>query len=494
MQLMWELIQANKRKSMFIFICMGIFLIVLGYFIGEAIVPRGGVPGILFACVIWLVMSLISYLQGDSLILMMSHAKPVTHDLYPQLFNIVEEMKIAASLPVMPKIYIIPEEAPNAFAVGRDLVNAKIVVTAGLLQRLNRDELQGVIAHEMSHILNRDVLLLTFAGVLMGSIVMISDVFLRSMFYSSRGSSCRYRSSRSSRGSGGGQAQAVIFLVAIVLAVLSPIIAQLLYFAISRKREYLADASAARLTRYPEGLASALEKISVNYAELPQANKVTAPMYIVNPLKPENPGLASMTSTHPSTWERIQILRNMSGGANYLDYQHAYLGIKKGAVGIMPTSILHDKETIAIRKPLETSTPTKKQSTREVGDIIRAINGFAFINCVCGMKIKVPDNYKEPKINCPKCGLTHTVPLEGLVAAATALNAALGINTAKVEKPEPSTTDKPISSTIQEYTRKTQGNWESFNCKCGHLINLSPAFQGLHVKCNVCGGTINIKR
>ncbi len=211
-------------------------------------------------------------------------------------------MKISAGLPTMPKIYIINEVAPNAFATGIKPENSAVAVTAGLLARLNRDELQGVIAHEVSHIVNRDVMFMTFAGIMLGSIVLISEVFLRSLWFGGG----RY-SSKSSKSSG--QGQMIIMIVAIVFAILAPILAQLLYFAISRKREYLADASAVRYTRYPEGLASALEKISDNTIELKTANKVTAPMYIVNPLKPKGQKLSDLTSTHPPISERIRILK-----------------------------------------------------------------------------------------------------------------------------------------------------------------------------------------
>ena len=278
---MFELIQANKKKSVILFLLMGLFLIALGYFIGAAMFPpNGGVIGAVGAVFIWLFLSSISYFSGDKILLMSSGAKEVTHDIHPMLFNIVEEMKIASGLSSMPKIYIIDNPAPNAFATGVKPERCAVAVTAGLLNQLNRDELQGVIAHEISHILNRDVLFMTMSGIMLGSIVLISHTFFRSMLY---GGGRRFRSSKSSQGAG--QAQAVIMIVAVLLAILAPIVARIIYFAISRKREYLADASAARLTRYPDGLASALEKISANTHDLKSANKVTAPMYILNPLK-----------------------------------------------------------------------------------------------------------------------------------------------------------------------------------------------------------------
>jgi heat shock protein HtpX len=270
---MWELIRENNLKSWILFILMGAALIVMGYAIGSVwFGPEGALYGVFISCMVWLIMSLVSFTSGDTLVLKMSGAKEVTPDIHPQLFNIVEEMKIAANLPVMPRIYIIDVAYPNAFATGISANKSSIAVTAGLLTMLNRDELQGVIAHEMSHITNRDVLFVTFAGVMLGSIALLSEVFFRSMFYSSRGSSRRYRS-----GGGSGQGGAILAVIAIVFAILAPILTRLLYFALSRRREYLADATAVRLTRYPEGLASALEKISSNMGhEEGRPNKVNS--------------------------------------------------------------------------------------------------------------------------------------------------------------------------------------------------------------------------
>jgi len=283
-----------------LFIAMGLCLIILGYLIGETfLAPRGGaasfpgpggIAGVGIALLIWFVMSLVSYFSGDSILLAVSKAREVTPDVHPRLYNVVEEMRIAAGAPSMPKVYIIDDPAPNAFATGRTPDKCAIAVTAGLLERLNRDELQGVVAHEMSHIVNRDVQFMTFAGILLGGIVLISHIFARSMFYS--GSSRRFGGG----GKSGGQGQMIMVIAALVFAILAPILARLLYFAISRKREYLADASGARLTRYPEGLAAALEKISSSTKDLKSANKVTAPMYIVNPLKAKGRRLSDLTS------------------------------------------------------------------------------------------------------------------------------------------------------------------------------------------------------
>lgn len=340
---MWELIRANQRKSLVLIIVMALLLILLGYVIGFAVSgPYGGFNGIIIATAIWFIMTIASYYRGSSILLSTAKAIEATPDDYPQLYNVVEEMKIAAGLPVMPKVYVIRTPAINAFATGRNPANSAIAVTTGLLEVTNRDELQGVVAHEMSHIINRDIRFMTIAGIMLGSIVLISQVFLRSMFYAAAGS----RGGGSSKGGGAGRI--IMMLVAVVLAILAPIAAQLLYFAASRKREYLADASAVRLTRYPEGLASALEKIANSTADMESANSVTAPMFIANPLKPKGKKLRNLSSTHPPLDERIRILRALSG-ASYNEYQETYQQVTKKKSGLMPGSALADTDAIGIR-------------------------------------------------------------------------------------------------------------------------------------------------
>jgi heat shock protein HtpX len=308
----------------------------------------------------------------------------------------------------MPKIYIINDPAPNAFATGRSPKSASVAVTAGLLGRLNRDELQGVIAHEISHILHRDILFITLAGIMLGSIVLLSQVFLRGMFYSSMGSRRRY----SSGGKGGGQAQLVMMIVAIVAAILAPIMAYLLYFAISRRREYLADAGGARLTRYPEGLASALEKIANDPSpQLASVNKVTAPMYIANPFKKKKQRkLSDLTSTHPPISERVKILRNMSQGASFKNYSDAFTNVTHKKT-VVPVAAL-TKEDIAIREANVKARKEQRKETqmRQVGDIMRKVNQFIFLTCACGLKLKIPPNFKPKKVDCPRCRKTLALP------------------------------------------------------------------------------------
>lgn len=381
---------------------MAMVLLLLGVIIGRVFFgPSGSFFGLIIAAGIWLILTLISFSSGDQILLASSKAKAVTHNDHPQLFNVVEEMSIASGLP-MPKVYIIADPAPNAFATGRNPKTASVAVTAGLLGRLNRDELQGVIAHEMSHILHRDIMFVTMAGIMLGSIVLLSQVFLRGMFYSSMvGSRRRY----SSGGRGGGQAQLVMLVIAILAAILAPIMAYLLYFALSRRREYLADADAARLTRYPEGLASALERISNDKSpQLSTANKVTAPMYIVNPFKKKKGmKLSDLSSTHPPISERVKILRNMTHGASFKDYSNAYSNVTHRKT-VMPASAL-TREGVELRQA--DAEAKKKQrlekQLHQVGDIMRKVNGFIFLTCVCGLKLKVPPNFKANRVKCPRC-------------------------------------------------------------------------------------------
>lgn len=404
---MWELIESNKKKSVLLFIGLGVILLLSGYLFGNFYNPEYGGPiGIIIGLSLWFILSTISYFAGTKILLSISGAKEVTKAVHPQLFNVVEEMKIAANLQHMPRIFIIDDPAPNAFAAGIKTENAVVAVTAGLLGKLNRDELQGVVAHEMAHIINRDILLMTFAGVTLGAITIISEVFLRSVIY---GGNSRYKSRSSQKGS---QLQLLITIVALLFAILAPIMARLLYLGISRKREYLADASAVRLTRYPEGLASALEKISDNSLDLKKANSITAPMYIVNPLKKKGMKLSNLTSTHPPISERIKILRAMQNGVHYLSYQSAFQFIRNSREKILPPSADLDRVPLVMKKPpigwyAQTS---EKQAKRTSGDLIMQLNNFSFIECECGIKIKIPPEYKHDEIFCPKCKIKHQVP------------------------------------------------------------------------------------
>jgi heat shock protein HtpX len=284
-----------------------------------------------------------------------------------------------------------------------------------LLTLLNRDELQGVIAHEVSHIINRDTLYLTFAGVMLGSTTLISTLFLKGLFYTPSFTS-RYNLRRTKYGC---LFRFIFLLLAILFAIFGPILAKLFYFAISRRREYLADATAVRLTRYPEGLASALEKISQSGLPFLKVNKITTPMFFVNPVERKGIEFSSLTATHPPIEERIKILRGISRGANFRYFQQAYNKIRstrKNDKKLIPKSYLRETHIIPLRAAAVSAVPVihRKSKKRETNDIIMKANGYSFIECSCGLKIKVPEGFGfyRPKVTCPKCGTIHDISLQ----------------------------------------------------------------------------------
>jgi len=282
----------NVRKTWVLMFSFLLVVIAIGWVFSQVYQS----PVILYFSIIFsLVMNLFSYWYSDKIALSASGARPFKREESEELWDVVENLSITAGLP-MPKIYIINDSSPNAFATGRNKEHAAIAVTTGLLQILDRNELEGVIAHELSHIGNKDILLQTVVVVLVGFIALLSDIFLRSMIWGGRNRD--------------NKAGAWLVLIGILLAILSPIIATLIHLAISRKREFLADASGALLTRYPEGLASALLKISQNSAPLKRANNATAHLFISNPFgKKGFSGLHKLFMTHPPVEERIKALR-----------------------------------------------------------------------------------------------------------------------------------------------------------------------------------------
>jgi heat shock protein HtpX len=286
----------NIRKTWFL---MGLFFIII-IAIGYGFSYVYGNPSILYFAVFFSIfMNVLSYWFSDKIVLSMSKARLVTREESRELYNVVENLAITAGLP-LPKIYIIEDKAPNAFATGRNKNHAVIAVTTGLLEMLDRSELEGVIAHELSHIGNRDILLSTVVVVLVGFVSLLSDMFIRSQIFGFGGRD---------REEGGGRS--FLMIVGILLAILSPIIATLIHLAISRKREFLADASGALLTRYPEGLASALEKIGKYSGQLKSAHQATAHLFIANPFgakKSIGGGIKKLFMTHPPIEDRIKSL------------------------------------------------------------------------------------------------------------------------------------------------------------------------------------------
>ena len=303
MQNLYTYQSANVHRTWLLF---GIFFVVvmgLGYVFTMA---YGDPSFIIFAALFSIIYSFISYYASASIALSLARAKEIEKSDNPDLWNIVENLAITAGLP-MPKLYITPEMQINAFATGRDPRHAAVAVTQGALQRLNKTELQGVIAHELSHVGNRDILVSTVAAILAGIISLIADLFLRSLFFGGFGGR---------RGRGGGEAQEVFFIAAIVLSILAPIGTMLIQFAISRRREALADASGVLLTRYPEGLISALRKIEVDTVPMASAKDSTAHMWLDNPFKGKQASWwHKLFMTHPPVEERIAALQKMSGMA-----------------------------------------------------------------------------------------------------------------------------------------------------------------------------------
>ena len=462
---MWEAIESNKRRSTVLVILMGLLLLALGFALGGAVDPRRGpVLGVAGALAVWFVLWMLALFQGDHILLATAGARRIEHQDAPLLFNVVDEMRIASALETMPEVYVMEDEIPNAFAIGRPPGRCAVAVTSGLLRILDRDELQGVIGHELGHLKNRDTVFMMLVGVMLGAIFLISDFFVR----------VRWAPRRRSRDDSG--AGTVFMILAILLVIFAPILAQLIYFACSRRREYLADASSARFTRYPEGLASALEKLQVSQVRRAEVNRVLAPMYIVSPM-----GVAAavgLTSTHPPTEDRIKILRGMAGGAAYTDYEAAFKKIV-GRGACIGQRTLAGENAVAARAATAGKS-TREESVRrskDVGQMLGRLGNLIQMTCACGVGIKVPPGCTWDSIPCPRCGVENPVP-KAQAAVATVAGAA----------PDPAT----ISQQTIRYSRKSPGAWESFKCACGHGLQLSPTFAASHLTCDGCGRTIEI--
>jgi len=532
---MWDAIEQNKRRSWMLIGVMALLLAAIGYAIGGAVylqvaMPRdlvrgysdytgmvnrmadgdpdhirqprffswldrpgdllnkGGLAGIAAGLGIAAIMGLNGWFLGARSLLRTAGAIPIDKEHAPQLYNVVEEMTLAAGLPKVPEVYVIDDDVPNAFATGRSPDEAAVAVTRGLLSRLNRDELQGVIAHEIGHVRNYDIRFMTLAGTILGSIVLISELFLRAQWYAPRRSS--------SRGKGNG-AQAILFVFAIVLAILAPIFAQMLYFACSRRREYLADASAAVLTRYPEGLASALEKIGASTGKgLMTCSKTLAPMFIVNPL--QSSGRTSVFSSHPPLTERIKILRGMGGMAGYVDYEAAYAKLQRGR-HCMSEAFLKEQQSMPARRPTaaKESRGDAIARVREAMGLLDAAAGVLPIVCSCGVRIKLPPGLAATQVACPRCGKLHE-PAHAVADSSDRPRGGIGLGDDKTGTHDDSSgapgTARRIARPAQNMVyRRRSGGWESFRCGCGHAVELSPQFSAPQVECNKCGARIRVE-
>lgn len=300
----YDHIAANKRRSIVLIVVFVAVILLVGWAFAQLL--DYGPVGLFIAVLFATGMTLTSYYAGDKIALATAGAQgPITKDDNAYLYRMVENLSIAAGL-TMPKVFLIADPHINAFATGRDPQHASIAVTTGAIEQLENEELEGVLAHELSHVRNYDVRYMMLVAILVGIITLLSNYFWRASFYGGN---------RRSDSRGGGQVQGILMIVGLVLLIIAPILAQLIQLAVSRKREFLADASGALLTRYPEGLARALEKIGTSTTNaMPHANQATAHLYISNPFGPHARGLGKLFSTHPAIEERVAALRSMDRG------------------------------------------------------------------------------------------------------------------------------------------------------------------------------------
>ena len=428
---MWQQIEANKRKTFFVLFMMTIFVIMFG--LCTAILFSSNISEVIVYNIIFYLIFIAMFIYG--------YKRPLSSfgdSIYKYngeddktLLNVVSEMKIASGLAKMPEIYILDSSIMNAFACGTNPNNAKIVVSKGLLEVLNRDELQGVIGHEIAHIVNRDTCYLLYASIIVNIIANISNIYFRSI-------------TRSRRSSSSSQADLIVFIFALVFIILAPIFANMFYFFLSRKREYLADACSAQYTRYPEGLASALKKISgeiskpskkENVRGLKNISSPLAQASFIIPLKSNFTG-DGLFSTHPSTQNRIKILMGMSGRADLSAYNTAYENVTKKH-GLMKLS--KDEQTnLASRGAYKEALSTDNlkpninaqllglagsaqaessaedveaeiKNHRKVEDMMWNLAHYITIDCACKTKLRLPKSYIGQTITCPHCKTQHVV-------------------------------------------------------------------------------------
>lgn len=391
---MWELINKNKSKTFLFVFLMALCFGLMAYCLAETLKIYNVPP-------IWVYIVVYGYYFGTLIVasrdsknvfLKLSNARFALRAYYPKLFNIVQEMSIASGLSTMPDIYIIDEDSPNAFACGKDHKTASIVVTKGLLARLNRDELQAVVAHEISHIVNRDILYLMYTSCLLGCMVFISDFVIKFL-----------RSCSNRRSFNGGAIYIIPFvLISLVLVALSKIF----YFCLSKKREYLADACAVQYTRNPMALANALRKIDAEQSYFVNTNPLTSAMFIVSPLN-------NKEKTHPPIEKRIQILLRLSS-CNIAAYNNSYQKVLGKKSSIVSKKII-DKPSYSKVIPIVATTlanqtvQDKIANHREAYDTMLKMENYIFIKCDCDTKLKVPKELKGQKIPCPHCKKMHLI-------------------------------------------------------------------------------------
>ncbi|MDP8221132.1 MAG: M48 family metalloprotease [Candidatus Stygibacter frigidus] len=513
-----ELIRKNQRKSIYLLITSFVILLIVGFVLGSLfytyLAPRRGSDyesnriwfALIFAGFIGLVELVQVYLIFNSkprTLFKQLGLKEANQTQFSKLNNVIAEMSIAAGLARAPEAYVIASKAANAMAFGTRPETGAIAVTAGLLSICNRDELQGVVAHELAHLVNKDSMLLEVCRSTLGMVIVLRDVMLRSLYWGSMGRSS-YRTSNRSSGKGNSGFGLVLIIIGVIFAIMAPILIQIIYFSLSREREYLADAVSARLTRYPAGLASALTKIAYSTTTLEKIDKVSAAAFIDQPYG-DVVVTSKGTRTHPPIWNRIKILRKMIGGAGYLDYRKAYEEVVNTTAGFMPESVASSTTKLPLRmaealvgeQSMVTSEAEMAALTDNVRteDVIRLTEDYGFIDCDCGLKIKVPADYDKYEIKCPRCGRRHILSenMRGTLASMLDESAVTGAAAAGIiqdvleDKGEPDYSKEEK----QTYVRDKKG-WQEIQCICGYKVQLSPTFIGRFISCRKCKRRITI--
>lgn len=486
---MWEAIRANRRRSTWLMLAMGAVLIALGASIGILGASWAGQPsvddqllgallGSALAVVVWLGSWIYTAADGDGMVLRSVGARRIEKADHPRLWNIVEEMSIAAGLKSAPSIYIVDSSAPNAFAVGRTPESSSVAFTSTLLRTLNRDELQGVAAHEIGHIVNEDIRFMTQAAVLVGGVELLSQFLIRLGPLGGHNRRIAGAGGRGGGDKGGGGAAGPLMAIAFLVAILSPLAIRLLYYACSRTREYLADASAARLTRYPEGLASALEKIVAHQRTSPavEVNSAVAPLYIVNPL--ERLQLSGISSTHPPTESRIKILRAMGGGASYVDYAAALKKVEGERLRLPALELAaRTGERLRSRAADSNLDPIEDPVSRAHAalDLVDGLAGYTTVLCLCGLRVKTPPESDAKHVGCPRCGRVLDVP-----------------RTAAEKASRPVALPSAAEAAGALRYERTAEDWEAFSCTCGQTIQLGAGYPLDYTICAKCDRRIEI--
>lgn len=480
---MWALVRANRIQTASLAAAALAIAGLLGYGIGGW-APRllfgaagfhaeTGLIGLEIAVLVWIIVTIAVWVQGDHLILAAAGARPLRKKDHPQFWNVVDEMRIAAGLEHMPQPWLVEERAMNAFATGMHPQTAGVAMTAGALARLDRDQLQGLVAHEIAKIANGDVLFLSLVSLMTGA------VFARRTGRGALGRNPRYRaratqvtlSQRTARWACGS------------LALLAPVYAVLIAAGVVRRRVYLADACAALYTRYPKGLADALHILSGDPYSLVQANRGLATLCTVNPYWKEE-GIWTpflLRATHPPADRRVRILRRLHGAVSPGAYERAWQAETGARRRLFPKAAQGRVRAVPVRAPeAAAESPSARADARGAGDLVRRMHGFLFLACACGLRVKLPPEYPHDHVDCPRCGRQVAAPVARLAAAVTIAGAA-----------GPSTrTREPLL----EVARGDPRAWMTFRCACGSLNQVSPGFGARFHTCPACGAKIHIRR